>query len=115
MKGASSGTITGVLRNKARCEVRSRARRRKRGSVVESYISADQAIAAAHDLRDWGSTILSFGVELGAYRIGRNLTKKNLNLKSELLALLLNGRGTESQRGPVFCQISLPRDQIGCE
>jgi hypothetical protein len=48
-------------------------------------------------LRDWGSVFLCLSVKFDPYSIGVNVVKKDLNLKEILLALLLNGCGTESQ------------------
>lgn len=86
-----------VLRNEARCVVSSRASRRNKSSVCEATCRANQAFATTHGLRDRGSVILRLRVEFDLYSIGVNIVKKDLNLKEILLALLLNGRGTEPQ------------------
>jgi hypothetical protein len=47
-----------VLRNEARCVVRSRTSRGNNSSVCEATCRANQDFATIHELRDWGSVFL---------------------------------------------------------
>ena len=101
-----------VLRNEARCVVRSRAIGRDSCSVGEATCRTHQAFATIHGLCNWSRIFLCLRVEFDPHSIGINIVKKDLNLENILLALLLNGRGTESQCRPVFREFGLPGDQI---
>ena len=87
-----------VLRNEARRVVSNRATRRHRSTVGEGICRSDQAFATIHSVRHWVLVFLALRVQFDPHGIGIHIIKKNLNVKHISLALLLDGRGAESQR-----------------
>ena len=85
-------------RNEARRVVSSRATCRNRSTVAEGTRRSGQAPATIHCMRDWTLAFLRVSVEFDLHGIGIDIIKKNLNVKLISLALLLDGRGAESQR-----------------
>ena len=87
-----------VAWNEARSVVSSRAACGNRSAVGEGTCRFGQAFATIHSERDWVPVLLRLRAEFDAYGVGIDTIKKNLNVKYILLALLLGGRGAESQR-----------------
>jgi len=102
-----------IPRNQARRVVSNRATLRDRSTVAKRTCRSGLAFAAIHNVRDWILVFLRLRIELDTHGIEIDITKKDLNLKEVLRTLFLNGRGAESQCGPMFRQFSLPGDEIG--
>ena len=99
-----------VLGNEARCIVPSWASRGNKSLICVARPLASQLFATTHLFDDRASVVLSVRVEFDALSHRSSCHPKRSEPGKGLLARSLKGRGTESKRGPVICQVRLPCD-----